>query len=176
MRSLWIANKTILLLESQVIMRFTKMRKLIFISLILFITVCITLVLWSKREDGKSIVPVINNFYNDFIEKNYSNMYKYTDFSRYSQNPDLTKEGKSSLAQGLLNNDRHWYGNIQKYSIDRISWRGVNKRITTVAITTLDGNGNEQILYDKVIIEKKGENWFITEYSSGSPWRTMKMP
>ncbi|GFZ93591.1 hypothetical protein GCM10008018_45040 [Paenibacillus marchantiophytorum] len=152
------------------------MRKLFYTFLILLIVVFIILVTWSKRVDSKSIVPVLNNFYSDFIDKDYSNMYKYTDFSIYASSTIFTNEGKVSLAQGLLNNDRHWYGNIQRYSINRISWRGIDQRSATVAVTTLGVNGDEQTLYDEVIIKRIGSNWFITEYNSGSPWRTMKMP
>ncbi|UKS28426.1 hypothetical protein LOZ80_05680 [Paenibacillus sp. HWE-109] len=152
------------------------MRKLIYTLLILLIAVIIITAFWSKSSDSKLIAPTLNSFYKDFVEKDYINMYKYTDFSAHTKDPNLTNEGKASLAEGLLNNDRHWYGNIQSYSIDSISWRGINKRSATVAITTLDVNGDEQTLYDEIIIKRKGSNWFITEYNSGSPWRTMKMP
>lgn len=126
--------------------------------------------------DSKSVIPVINGFYGLFIEKDYSNMYTYTDFSKYSQNPDATNEGKASLAHGLLNNDRHWYGEIKRYDIKSVNWRGIDKRSARIAVMALDGDGNEKTYHDTVIIEKKEMGWFITEYISGSPWRTMKMP
>ncbi|NQX65743.1 hypothetical protein HQN90_06350 [Paenibacillus alba] len=152
------------------------MRKVIYTLFILLIAALTITAFWSKNMDSKFIVPALNNFYADFIQKNYSNMYQYTDFSSHTKDTNLTNEGKASVAEGLLNNDRHWYGHIQRYSIDKVSWRGINKRSATVAVTTLDVNGDEQTLYDEVIIKRIRSNWFITEYNSGSPWRTMKLP
>lgn len=152
------------------------MRKVFYSSLIVLVMVSVGWIFFTRNMDNKSIGPLINAFYNVFIAKDYSNMYKYTDFSGYSQNPILTNEEKASLAHGLLNNDRHWYGEIKRYDIKSIMWTGINKRIATVAVITLNGYGYEQTYYDKVIIEKKETNWLITEYKSGSPWRTMKMP
>ncbi|MDF2649934.1 MAG: hypothetical protein K0Q73_5739 [Paenibacillus sp.] len=151
-------------------------KKLLYSILILLIVTSIVFIFWTRSNDNKFAVPVINSFYSIFIDKDYSKMYKYTDFSKYTQNPNLSNEGKANLAQGLLDNDRHWYGEIKRHSIKSINWRGINKRSATVAVIALDGYGNEQSYYDEVIIKKKDEGWFITEYKSGSPWRSIKMP
>ncbi|NOU86256.1 hypothetical protein GC102_10780 [Paenibacillus sp. LMG 31460] len=151
-------------------------KKLLYSSMILLIVTSIVFIFWTKSKDSKFVVPVINSFYSIFIDKDYSKMYKYADFNKYSQNPNLSNEGKANVAHGLLDNDRHWYGEIKRHSIKSINWRGINKRSATVAVIALDGYGNEQTYYDEVIIKKKDEGWFITEYKSGSPWRSMKMP
>ncbi|KPV56946.1 hypothetical protein QJ48_24710 [Paenibacillus sp. A3] len=152
------------------------MRKICYSALSLLIALSAVWIYLIKDMDSKSVIPVINGFYGIFIEKDYCNMYKYTDFSKYSQNPDLTNEDKAILAHGLLNNDRHWYGEIKRYDIKSVKWSGIDKRSAKIAVIALDGYGNEKTYYDKVIIEKNEIGWFITEYNSGSPWRTMKMP
>ncbi|MFC0212403.1 hypothetical protein ACFFK0_08000 [Paenibacillus chartarius] len=140
------------------------------------IVVTIVAIFWVKSMDNKYIVPVIEGFYGTFIDQDYTNMYKYTDFSKYAQDPVLTNEGKAGLAHSLLNDDRHWYGEIKRYDLRNIHWRGINKRRAEVAVIALDGYGTEQTYADKVTIEKRETGWLITEYDSGSPWRTMKMP
>ncbi|WP_248924399.1 hypothetical protein [Paenibacillus hamazuiensis] len=151
-------------------------KKIRYSLLILLIITFIAFTFWTRSNDNKYVVPVINSFYSVFISKDYLNMPKYTNFSKYAQNSNLTDEGKANLAHGLLNNDRHWYGEIKRQTIKSIVWRGINKRSATVAVIALDGYGKEQTYYDEVIIEKKENGWLITEYKSGSPWRTMKMP
>ncbi|MEK8128489.1 hypothetical protein WMW72_11285 [Paenibacillus filicis] len=66
------------------------MGKIGFSVIIPIITLSGVFIYWTNETDSKTVAPVITGFYGIFIEKDYSNMYKYTDFSKHSQHTDLT--------------------------------------------------------------------------------------
>jgi len=139
------------------------MKKIIIRSLIILFILSTVYILLCLNEK-KSVETTLNSFYEDFIDEDLANLYKYFGIKHNNDLDIIDKQG--NIAQ-LLINDRHFYGNIKGTQSKPILWIGKNKRYAFVEVEY--GYDVTETKTDRIILEKINNEWLITKYISGSP-------
>ncbi|MBH5316239.1 hypothetical protein I6N90_00255 [Paenibacillus sp. GSMTC-2017] len=127
---------------------------------------------WKMKSDAKEFTPLLDQFYSDFINRDYPNTYKLYNFEPTTDPAEiLTRQG--SVAQSLIN-ERNWYGKITGYKHTTTNWKGFEVRKATIKINIdidIDmGNYEVKQYKDTLILVKKSGEWKIDRYHSGAPW------
>ncbi|MEF2248022.1 MULTISPECIES: hypothetical protein [unclassified Paenibacillus] len=144
------------------------MKKKIIITLFIILILLSFIYFLLCLQEKKNVKTTLNGFYEDFIDEEYADLYKYFDI-KYRNDLDFT-EKQGSIATFLINY-RHWYGDIKGIQYKPILWLGKNKRYVFVEVEY--GHDSTTTETDRIILEKINKEWVITQYISGSP---IKLP
>lgn len=119
------------------------------------------------KIEQKEYSLLVSQFYDDFIEEEYSILYSYFWFGpEFEQLSEHDKIGYN--AQHMINN-RYWYRDIKEYKLLNSGWRGRGVRKVTIQVAVHRGENSIKKYKDTLELVRKNGVWKIGDFQTGVP-------